>query len=53
MEDNEWMLEQLRFASSIGQILKDQEIEWSKEISFNELFDLYGDEFEDEDDDEL
>lgn len=56
MEDeeyNEWMLEQMRFATSIGQILKDSEIDWSKEISFQELFDLYGDEFTEEDDEDI
>lgn len=52
-EYNEWMLEQMRFANAIGHLLEDNEIDWSKEISFQELFDLYGDEFTEEDDDDL
>lgn len=53
MEDKEWILEQMRFATSIGNLLNDQEIDWSKEISFDELFDLYEDDFEDIDDEDI
>jgi len=50
--DNEWIKEQIRFASSINNLLRLNDIDWSRQISFDELFEYYPDEFVDEDDGE-
>jgi len=38
--------EQLKFAVSLGDVLKDTNIDWSKEISFDSLWEDYKDDFD-------
>jgi len=41
--DNEWIKEQLRFATCLGNMLDESEIEWSKELDFNQITDWFED----------
>ena len=53
MEDEQWIREQLRFATCLGNMLSESDIQWSKELDFGSLYDYYTDEFEDIDDEEI
>jgi hypothetical protein len=52
MEDEQWIREQLRFATCLGNMLNESDIQWSKELDFGSLYGYYEDEFEDMEDDE-
>jgi len=41
---------QLKFAVALGDILRDTEIDWSREISFDSLWEDYSDDFNLDDD---
>lgn len=48
MMDKQWIREQIQFANSLGDMLYKADIQWSKELDFDSLYDYYTDEFEDE-----
>ena len=51
--DKEWIKEQLRFATCLGTMLEESDIQWSKELDFGSLYDYYDGEFDNMEDDNL
>ena len=47
MQDGDWIKEQIRFANSLGNMLNELDMDWSKELNFDSLYDYYTDEFDD------
>jgi hypothetical protein len=53
--EQKWFKEQLLFATYVGTMLEELNIEWSRKLDFVSLYDYYEDEFDDmeEDDDDF